>query len=51
MDNNWLQKAFWFVIRYGYDTPGEDQTIYAIYNRDRNLIKSTLAAAIKTQAG
>lgn len=48
MDNNWVQKAFWYVVRNGY--LNDEGDTYAIYDMNRNLIKPNLATVIKKQA-
>lgn len=48
LENNWIQKAFWFVVRNGYENGEGDR--YGLYDINRNLIKPNLAAEIRKQA-
>jgi len=47
LDANWIQKAFWYVVRSGYVSGDGDA--YSLYDVDRNLIKPNLAATIKAK--
>ena len=48
LDNNWIQKAYWYVIRSGYGDSLSDE--YGIYDVNRNLVRPELANTMRVEA-